>query len=440
MYIFLLAIFLQDHEYKDVVGQDFNGWVTHWTFDPIFDVLSFKFINQALQIAFDGEGHVLAVSVNYAYESYLNGQKFGSGSTASPHKMVIRVDQNKPHIHSWIEPWTGADARTLLNEISVGDVVRTRNPEFFGGTERDCRIETRGLSSALDWMSEASVRYKEKGLQGLLEKKPPKPEASETLDEEKSPAAPAAEIPADAQVAENPFPQTGISVETSRDDIGAYLKILRQLVKGNWRIPPIGRYEVSGVAVVYFKLYKDGRITEAAVVSSSTYEELDSSALKAVTNSYQAPPLPPNVEEEWLPMKFGFYYNIRPNFDWHTDSDPTKTGNPTRLTGLETKKEIYRVGQAGVEPPVFSKRVQPVFPKEAVKVKLQGYVILEALFKTDGTVQDITVIRGLGKGKFGFEEAATEALKSWEFMPGKANGLSADVWMTVKIDFILQGE
>ena len=99
---------------------------------------------------------------------------------------------------------------------------------------------------------------------------------------------------------------------------------------------------------------------------------------------------------------------------------------------------IARVGQVGVEPPVFTKRVPPKYPERAVKIKLQGYVILEAILRRDGSVDEIKVLRGLGKGKFGFEEEAKKALQKWQFLPGKVNGKAADVRMTLKIDFVLQ--
>ena len=99
---------------------------------------------------------------------------------------------------------------------------------------------------------------------------------------------------------------------------------------------------------------------------------------------------------------------------------------------------IARVGQVGVEPPVFTRKVSPKYPDRAVKIKLQGYVILEAILRKDGSVDDIKVLRGLGRGKFGFEEEAISVLKRWEFLPGKVNNNPADVRMTLKIDFVLQ--
>lgn len=121
---------------------------------------------------------------------------------------------------------------------------------------------------------------------------------------------------------------------------------------------------------------------------------------------------------------------ILPTDDWEIgipDGPPEPVGDT-----------IARVGQVGVEPPVFTKKVSPKYPERAVKIKLQGYVILEAILRKDGTVDEVKVLRGLGKGKFGFEDEAMSALKKWQFLPGKVNNKPADVRMTLKIDFVLQ--
>ena len=103
------------------------------------------------------------------------------------------------------------------------------------------------------------------------------------------------------------------------------------------------------------------------------------------------------------------------------------------------QEEVPRVGHENVEPPKFTHRVAPKYPDRAIKIKLEGYVILEAVMGKDGEIRDVVVLRGLGKGKFGFEENAIEALKQWEFVPGTVNGKPADVRMTLKIDFVLDG-
>ena len=121
---------------------------------------------------------------------------------------------------------------------------------------------------------------------------------------------------------------------------------------------------------------------------------------------------------------------VLPTDDWEIG---IPDGPPQQATDT-----IARVGEVGVEPPVFTKKAIPKYPERAVKIKLQGYVILEAILRKDGNVDDIKVLRGLGKGKFGFEEEAIKALQRWQFLPGKVNGKPADVRMTLKIDFVLQ--
>jgi TonB family protein len=99
--------------------------------------------------------------------------------------------------------------------------------------------------------------------------------------------------------------------------------------------------------------------------------------------------------------------------------------------------QIAMVGAAGVEPPVFTKRVPPEYPQKGVEIRLQGYVILQAILRKSGAIDDIQVLRGLGQGKFGFEDEAIASLQQWQFLPGKVNGRPADVRMNLRVDFIL---
>ncbi len=91
----------------------------------------------------------------------------------------------------------------------------------------------------------------------------------------------------------------------------------------------------------------------------------------------------------------------------------------------------------GLERPVIVKRAQPNYPERGVRVGMQGYVMLEALLKADGTIDAIKILRGLGRGKLGFEQAAMDAVKEWEFLPAKLDGRPVDVYLNLKIDFVL---
>ena len=100
-------------------------------------------------------------------------------------------------------------------------------------------------------------------------------------------------------------------------------------------------------------------------------------------------------------------------------------------------QSIAMVGEAGVSAPVFTKKVPPHYPPAGVQVRLQGYVILKAILRKTGVVENIEVLRGLGRGKFGFEDEAIASLKKWTFLPGEVNGHPADVSMNLRVDFII---
>ena len=106
--------------------------------------------------------------------------------------------------------------------------------------------------------------------------------------------------------------------------------------------------------------------------------------------------------------------------------------------GPPASNNVAIVGQDGVEAPIFIKKVPPKYPADGIQVRLQGYVVLQAILKKDGYVSDIKVLRGLGKGRFGFEDEAIASLKQWSFLPGKVNGKPEDVRMNLRVDFILQ--
>jgi len=101
------------------------------------------------------------------------------------------------------------------------------------------------------------------------------------------------------------------------------------------------------------------------------------------------------------------------------------------------ESSLYEANMKGLQAPVFTQRVQPVYPTWGIKTKTQGYVLLEAVLRSDGSIDNIKVLRGLARGKFGFEDEAMKALKRWQFEPGKLKDKPVDVRMTLKIDFTL---
>ena len=62
-------------------------------------------------------------------------------------------------------------------------------------------------------------------------------------------------------------------------------------------------------------------------------------------------------------------------------------------------------------------------------------MVLQAVIKTDGTVDVLRVVRGLPHG---LTENAINALKQWQFSPGKKNGQDVDVSVNLEVNFNLR--
>ncbi|MDJ0841626.1 MAG: TonB family protein [Acidobacteriota bacterium] len=109
---------------------------------------------------------------------------------------------------------------------------------------------------------------------------------------------------------------------------------------------------------------------------------------------------------------------------------------PWRLSRCE--ENTYSINDKRVSPPVFTSRVTPRYPRDAVSNRLSGSVVLEAVLGKDGVVRNIRVLKDLGGWQLGFEANAILALRQWEFEPGKIEEKPVDVRMALKIDFVLR--
>jgi protein TonB len=101
--------------------------------------------------------------------------------------------------------------------------------------------------------------------------------------------------------------------------------------------------------------------------------------------------------------------------------EPPKVVAPVRIGGLirEPRRIAY---------------VSPVYPLIAQAVRLEGDVVLEAIIGTDGSVQDLRVVRSSPL----LDEAAVEAVRQWRYTPTLLNGTPVPVVMTVRVSFRLR--
>lgn len=94
---------------------------------------------------------------------------------------------------------------------------------------------------------------------------------------------------------------------------------------------------------------------------------------------------------------------------------------------------VLKVG-GDVKEPVEIQRVQPTYPEEARKNRIQGRVIVEAVINENGTV---TKVRAVESPDPMLTEAALEAVKKWTYKPATKKGKPVKVFLTVTVAFKL---
>lgn len=91
-----------------------------------------------------------------------------------------------------------------------------------------------------------------------------------------------------------------------------------------------------------------------------------------------------------------------------------------------------RVG-GDIKEPRKIRNVAPIYPEEAQRAGVQGYVLMEALIGTDGSVRDAKVLGGEPL----LTDAALTAVRQWVYTPTLLNGVPVEVLMNVTMHFKL---
>jgi TonB family protein len=107
----------------------------------------------------------------------------------------------------------------------------------------------------------------------------------------------------------------------------------------------------------------------------------------------------------------------------------------------EGGKVIYRSDPSKPEPPAAEEapprglihRVEPTYPESAKAQRLEGQVVLDAQVLGDGTVGNISIVRGHPL----LAEAATEAVKQWKFEPSSLEGKPMNRLERITVNFKL---
>jgi protein TonB len=97
---------------------------------------------------------------------------------------------------------------------------------------------------------------------------------------------------------------------------------------------------------------------------------------------------------------------------------------------------VARIG-AGVQAPTVVKETKPLYTAAAMDAGIQGDLEVEAIVLADGKVGEVRVVRSLDK-EYGLDEQAVNAVKQWEFKPGRKDGKPVPVLVNIEVTFRLR--
>jgi periplasmic protein TonB len=92
---------------------------------------------------------------------------------------------------------------------------------------------------------------------------------------------------------------------------------------------------------------------------------------------------------------------------------------------------------SGVTMPSVLREVKPSYTAEAMRAKVQGAVMVEAIVREDGSVGQVRIVRSLDR-MLGLDEEALKAVKNWRFSPGRRQGRNVAVIVEIELTFTLR--
>ncbi len=96
--------------------------------------------------------------------------------------------------------------------------------------------------------------------------------------------------------------------------------------------------------------------------------------------------------------------------------------------------ELNATGPAGsdLNAPEAITKVDPAYPQDLMRDRVEGVVVLYAIIRSDGSVDGVRVLEGVDER---LNENARRALEKWRFRPGTKDGQPVDIEAVVRVPF-----
>jgi TonB family protein len=131
-----------------------------------------------------------------------------------------------------------------------------------------------------------------------------KAQAPEKKQEQKPPPQPEQQ-PMDLSVAKDVEDGTSIAIEGQRFPFSYYLAAVERKVSENW-YSAVSSGAEGYACTVFFRLRRDGRVTDVQIEQSSGNAYYDRSAMRAIRSATPFPPLPKAFTDDYLGIHFTF--------------------------------------------------------------------------------------------------------------------------------------
>ncbi len=101
----------------------------------------------------------------------------------------------------------------------------------------------------------------------------------------------------------------------------------------------------------------------------------------------------------------------------------------------QESEKVYKVG-GEVRNPVLVRRTLPLYTSEALRKKIEGKVLIQAVVRKDGSIDSFKILKKLGYGLD--ERAVKEISEKWEFRPGTLEGKPVNVRVSIEVAFMIK--
>jgi TonB family protein len=122
---------------------------------------------------------------------------------------------------------------------------------------------------------------------------------------------------------------------------------------------------------------------------------------------------------------------------FRTQQGPIELRNiELRAVPPPTARSVYRAGP-GVTLPRVVHEERPRYTAEAMRLAIQGTVLMECVVEANGAVSQAVVVRSLDS-QHGLDAEAVRAARQWRFTPGTKDGQPVSVLVTMELTFTLK--